>query len=159
MAENGAIRQKDIDRTYIYFDKQSPEEKKKILDEYFLQRGRLVKSDLEFKENWRIYTEVTKNIGTLKELCEAHSFKLYKGVKDAEVEMVKDIYNALKEIFEKVAREGNRRSYANIAGSRGTGAEAAEGGAAGGTQGGKRRNRNKTKKRKNKNKNRKSRCN
>ncbi len=157
MAENGGISQKDIDRTYIYFNKQTPEEKRNILDKYFQQRTRSL-SGLEREGLICLSKEVTTNIGTLEELCDTHSYKLYEGEKDTKVEMVKDIYRALNEKFGEARREGNTRSYANLAGSRGTGGSggsggsAAEGGAAGGTQGGKRRNRNKTKKRKNKNK-------
>jgi serine/threonine protein kinase len=95
MAENGRISQKDIDRTYTYFDKQTPEEKRNILDKYFQQRTRSVKSSLEREGLLCLYKEVTKNIGTLKELCDTHSYKLYEGGKDTELEMVKDIYRAL----------------------------------------------------------------
>jgi hypothetical protein len=156
MAENGGISQKQIDRTYIYFDKQTPEEKRKILDKFIEQRKRGGQAGIEFKDI---------DNKTLKELCKQYSSDLYSGSDEArELEMVKDIYRALNEKFGEERREGNTRSYANLAGSRGTGGEGgsgaaggAEGGAAGGTQGGKRRNRNKTKKRRNKNKNKKSR--
>jgi hypothetical protein len=156
MAENGGISQKQIDRTYIYFDKQTPEEKRKILDKFIEQRKRGGQAGIEFKDI---------DNKTLKGLCKQYSSDLYSGSDEArELEMVKDIYKALNEKFGEARREGNTRSYANLAGSRGTGGEGgsgaaggAEGGAAGGTQGGKRRNRNKTKKRRNKNKKKKSR--
>ena len=144
MAENGSIRQKDIDRTYIYFDKQTPEEKNKILDKFIEQRRRGGQAGIEFKDI---------DNKTLKELCKQYSSDLYSGTDEArELAMVKDIYRALNEIFGEAQREGNTRTYANLAGSRGTGA-------AGGTQGGKRRNRGTRRNRKNKNRKNKSRRN
>ena len=59
----------------------------------------------------------------IKELCKQYSSDLYSGTDEArELAMVNDVYRALNEIFGEARREGNTRSYANLAGSRGTGA-------------------------------------
>jgi hypothetical protein len=108
MAENGGISQKDIDRTYTYFDQQTPEEKRKILDKFIEQRKRGGQAGIEFKD-----------ITTLKELCKQYSSDLYSGSDEArELAMVEDIYKALNELFEKAKRKGNTRTYVNLAGSR-----------------------------------------
>lgn len=114
MAENEGISQKDIDRTYTYFDQQTPEEKRKILDKFIEQRKHGGQAGIEFKD-----------ITTLKELCKQYSSDLYSGSDEArELAMVKDIYKALNELFEEAKRKGNTRTYVNLAGSRNAGAGA-----------------------------------
>lgn len=102
MAENDDISQKQIDRTYIYFDRQNPQVKNSILHIFIEERRDSGKSVVNFE-----------NITTLKDLSNRYSSALYSGSdEERELQLIKDISKAVNK-FNKMDDIENEPRYSH----------------------------------------------